>query len=161
MADPAPPAELTPEQAATTMVSKQFALLLVLVSVVGVVVSFATWGFLELIYQVTQELYTHLPHALGYQNGPPVWWPLPILGIAGIIVALAIRRLPGNGGHIPAMGLSAGTPPTPLELPGILLAGLAGVSFGIVLGPEAPLLALGPALAVMTVLLVRRDTPPE
>jgi hypothetical protein len=123
-------------------------------------VSLATWGFLELIYQITRELYTHLPNALGYHQGPPVWWPLPILGIAGVIVALAITRLRGNGGHIPAKGLAAGKPTTPTELPGILLAGLVGISFGIVLGPEAPVLALGPGLAVLTVGLVRRDTPP-
>ena len=161
MADGARPAELTPDQAAATMASRRFALLLVLVAVVGVIVSFATWAFLELIYQITRELYTHLPNALGYQHGPPVWWPLPILGIAGVIVALAITRLRGNGGHIPAKGLAAGKPTTPDELPGILLAGLVGIGFGIVLGPEAPLLALGPGLAVLTIGLVRRDTPPE
>lgn len=125
------------------------------------IVSFATWGFLELIHQITQEVYTHLPHALGYNNGPPVWWPLPVLAIAGVIVAVAITHLPGNGGHIPAKGLSAGKPPTPVELPGLLLAGLVGIGLGIVLGPEAPLMALGPALAVVTVKLLRRDTPPQ
>ena len=161
MADATPPAELTPEQAANTMASKRFVVLLVLVSVVGVVVSFATWGFLELIDQITKELYTHLPNALGYHHGPPVWWPLPILGIAGVIVALAITRLPGNGGHIPARGLAAGQPPTVAELPGIVLAGLVAVGFGVVLGPEAPLMALGPGLALMAIRLVRRDTPPD
>jgi H+/Cl- antiporter ClcA len=159
--DPSPPADLTPEQAAATMASKRYIVLLVIVSIVGVVVSFATWGFLELIHQITQELYTHLPNALGYHNGPPVWWPLPILAVAGVIVALAIIHLPGNGGHIPAMGLATGKPTTPVELPGVLLAGLAGISFGIVLGPEAPLLALGPGLAVLIVGLARRDTPPS
>jgi hypothetical protein len=155
------PPEITPEQAAATIASRRYIALLVIVSIVGVVVSFATWGFLELIYQITQELYTHLPNALGYTHGPPVWWPLPILAIAGVIVALAIRRLPGNGGHIPAMGLATGRPTMPVELPGVLLAGLAGISFGIVLGPEAPLLALGPGLAVLMVGLTRRDTPPS
>lgn len=157
---PATP-EPTDEQVAATMRSRPFIVLLVIVSVVGVVVSFATWGFLELIHQITQELYTHLPNALGYHHGPPVWWPLPILAIAGVVVALAITRLPGNGGHIPAMGLVAGKPATPLELPGILLAGIVGIAFGIVLGPEAPLMALGPGLALLMVRLVRRDTPPQ
>jgi H+/Cl- antiporter ClcA len=143
------------------MTSKPFLLLLVLTAVVGVIVSFATWGFLELLHQVTQELYTHLPNALGYHHGPPVWWPLPVLAVAGVIVALAIVRLPGNGGHIPAMGLGGGKPATPIDLPGVLLAGIVGIGFGIVLGPEAPLLALGPALAVMTIALVRRDAPPQ
>lgn len=153
--------ELTPEQAERTMSSRSYLMLLAIVSIVGVLVSFATWGFLELIHQITQELYTHLPHAVGYPHGPPVWWPLPILGVAGVITALAITYLPGNGGHIPAKGLSGGSPVTPLELPGVLLAGLTAISFGIVLGPEAPLLALGPVLAVLPILLVRRDTPPQ
>jgi H+/Cl- antiporter ClcA len=153
--------ELTPEQAAATMTSRRYIALLVMVAVIGVIVSFATWGFLELIHQVTQELYTHLPHALGYDKGPPVWWPLPVLAIAGVIVALAITRLPGNGGHLPALGFGGGKPVTPPELPGVLLAGLAGIGFGIVLGPEAPLMALGPALAVLAIMLVRRDTPPQ
>jgi H+/Cl- antiporter ClcA len=143
------------------MASKRYMVLLIIVSIVGVVVSFATWGYLELIHQITQELYTHLPNALGYQHGPPVWWPLPILAIAGVLVALAIIHLPGNGGHIPAMGLATGKPATPVELPGVLLAGLAGIGLGVVLGPEAPLLALGPGLAVLMVGLARRDTPPQ
>ncbi len=159
MADTAASVEPTAEQAAATMRSRHYVVLLVLVAVVGVIVSFATWCFLELIYQITRELYTHLPNALGYRHGPPVWWPLPVLAIAGVIVALAISRLPGGGGHIPAKGLAAGKPTTPVGLPGVLIAGLVSVGFGVVLGPEAPLLALGPGLAVVTILLVRRDTP--
>jgi hypothetical protein len=115
---------MTADQAAGVMGSRRFVALLVIVAGVGVIVSFATWGFLELIHQITQELYTHLPHALGYNHGPPVWWPLPVLGIAGVIVAVAIKRLPGNGGHIPAKGLAGGQPATPVQLPGILLAGV-------------------------------------
>jgi H+/Cl- antiporter ClcA len=156
----APPAP-TPEQAAQTMGSRRYVLLLIIVAIVGVIVSFATWAFLELIYQVTQELYTHLPNAVGYTHGPPVWWPLPILAIAGVIVAFAIVRMPGKGGHIPANGLSAGGLPKPITLPGVVLAGLAGIGAGIVLGPEAPLMAIGPGLAVIAITLIRRDSPPQ
>jgi H+/Cl- antiporter ClcA len=158
MADAAPP-ELSPEQADATLKSKAFVGLLVIVAFVGVVVSVAAWCFLELIYQIQQELYTHLPNALGYHNGPPQWWPLPILAIAGVIVALAITRLPGNGGHIPAEGFATGSPALPKDLPGVVLAGLATISTGIVLGPEAPLIAIGAALGVLTISLARRDTP--
>jgi H+/Cl- antiporter ClcA len=42
----------------------------------------------------------------------------------------------------------------------VLLTATAGLGFGIVLGPEAPLLAMGPGLAVLMIRLVRRDTPP-
>lgn len=143
------------------MTSGRFVVLLAITSIVGVLVSLAAWCFLELIYQIQRELYTHLPNALGYHHGPPVWWSLPILAIAGIIVALAITRLPGEGGHLPARGLAAGDPPTPRALPGVLLAGLATVGLGIVLGPEAPLIALGSGLAILTVSLARRQMPSQ
>ena len=153
--------DITDEQADATIRSRQYTVLLVLVAVVGVIVSFAAWGFLEGIYQLQQELFTHLPHALGYQHGPPKWWPLPILATGALIVALAIRYLPGNGGHIPAEGLSTGGPASPKILPGVILAGLGTIGFGLVLGPEAPLIAIGAGLATLLITLARRDTPPE
>src|SRR6516165_156208 len=126
MADGAAAPELTAEQAAQTMRSKRYMVLLVIVAIVGVVVSVAAWCFLELIHQLQQELFTHLPHALGYDTGPPLWWYLPVLAIAGLLVALVIKRLPGEGGHLPARGLGAGGDPLgPIDLPGVILAGLA------------------------------------
>ena len=158
----APAPELTPAQAAATMASKRFVVLLIIVALVGIVVSLATWCFLEGIYQLDRELYTHLPAALGYRGGPPLWWPLPVLAVAGLLVALAITRLPGNGGHLPAKGLAIeGGPTNPIELPGVILAGLAAVGSGVVLGPEAPLIALGSGTAVLAIRLARRDTPPQ
>ncbi len=141
------------------MRSKAYVGLLVVVAVVGVIVSVAAWCFLEGIYQVQQELYVHLPHALGYPNGPPTWWPLPLLAVAGVIVAAAITRLPGDGGHVPAFGLQAGGPALPINLPGVIIAGFASIGFGIVIGPEAPLIALGSGLAVLTIGLARRPVP--
>jgi chloride channel protein, CIC family len=153
--------ELSAEQADATIRSKRYVALLVVVAVIGVIVSLAAWCFLEGIHQIQQELYTHLPHALGYENAPPKWWPLPILAIGALIVAFAIERLPGNGGHIPAEGLSAGGPSGPSVLPGVIVAGLATIGFGLVLGPEAPLIAIGAGLAALTISLARRDTPPQ
>ena len=144
------------------MRSKRFIVLLVIVAVVGVVVSLAAWCFLEAIHQIQQELFTHLPHALGYDNGPPLWWSLPVLGVGGLLVALVITRLPGEGGHLPARGLAFGGGPAPLiNLPGVLLAGLAAVGFGVVLGPEAPLIALGSGVALLTIRLARRPMAPQ
>ena len=57
---------LSSEQADATIRSRQYAVLLVVVAVIGVVVSLAAWCFLEAIHQNQQEHYTHLPHALGY-----------------------------------------------------------------------------------------------
>jgi H+/Cl- antiporter ClcA len=43
----------------------------------------------------------------------------------------------------------------------VIIAGLATIGFGLVLGPEAPLIALGTGLAALLILLARRDTPPQ
>jgi len=161
MADSTPPAELSSEQADARIASRSFVVLLVIVAIIGVVVSLAAWCFLEGIYQLQQELYTHLPHALGYQHGPPKWWSLPVLAIGALIVALAIKLLPGDGGHIPARGLAVGGRSGPEILPGVILAGVATIGFGLVLGPEAPLIALGAGLAGWMISLARRDTPPQ
>jgi len=134
--------------------------LLGLAGIVGVVASLAAWGLLELIHQIQVGAFTSLPKDLGFDT-VPVWWPLPVLGIAGLLVAFAIARLPGRGGHVPANGLNVGSPPEPVELPGILLAALATIGLGLVLGPEAPLIALGGGMGVLAVRLVRRDAPPE
>ena len=143
------------------MSSRPFVVLLVLVAVVGVAVSLAAWCFLELIHQIQQEVFVHLPHALGYSSEPR-WWPLPILPIAAFITALAIEKLPGRGGHIPANGLATGgPPPTILELPGILLASLATIGLGLVLGPEAPLIALGSGLGAFFIRRARKDAQPQ
>ncbi len=45
-------------------------------------------------------------------------------------------------------------------VPGIALAGLATLGLGLVLGPEAPLIAIGSGVAVTTVKLAKRDAPP-
>jgi H+/Cl- antiporter ClcA len=146
----------------STLLSKGFVVLLLIASVVGVLVSLAAWCFVELVYQIHRELYTHLPSAVGYQHGPPLWWSLPILAIAGLITAFAIVRLPGNGGHIPAEGLQVGGGlPRAITLPGIILAGLASIGMGLVLGPEGPLIALGGGLAVATIKLARKQAPSQ
>jgi H+/Cl- antiporter ClcA len=152
--------ELTPEQAAQEMTSARFVVLLIIVAVVGIVVSLATWCFLEGTYQLDRELYTHLPHALGYDRAP-LWWSLPVLGLAGLVVGAAIKLLPGDGGHLPAKGLAVGGDSThPIDLPGVIIAGLVAIGSGVVLGPEAPLIALGSGGAVLFVRLARRETPP-
>ena len=40
-----------------------------------------------------------------------------------------------------------------------MLASLATLCFGVVLGPEAPLIAIGSGLGVLAVHLVKRDAP--
>ncbi|MGZ8595224.1 MAG: chloride channel protein [Actinomycetota bacterium] len=140
--------------------SKAFRRLLVFSALLGVVVSLASWGFLELIHALQQGVYEDLPSALGFDTAP-WWWPLPVLGIAGLVIAFAIVRLPGHGGHIPAEGLKSGPPTTPAELPGVVLAALASIGLGLVLGPEAPLIGLGTGLALLAVRLSKEEVPDQ
>ena len=78
--------------------------------------------------------------------------------LAGLLVGLTLRYLPGKGGHSPADGFRPAGAPAPVELPGIAIAALASLGLGVVLGPEAPLIALGGGLAVLAVRLARRPT---
>jgi H+/Cl- antiporter ClcA len=84
-----------------------------------------------------------------------------VAAVAGrVLLGLTIRYLPGKGGHSPAEGFKMGErPPSPAELPGIVFAALATLGLGVVLGPEAPVIALGGGLGVLAVRLVKRDTP--
>ena len=84
----------------------------------------------------------------------PNWWPIPVLVLAGLPVAFAIVKLPGNGGHVPANGLTVGST-QPAEVPGVALAAFATLGLGLVLGPEAPLIAIGGGLAVFAVKLAK------
>jgi H+/Cl- antiporter ClcA len=137
---------------------RSYAGLLVVAGIIGVPISAAAWGFLELVSVLQSEIFTHLPHALGYSN-EPIWWPVPLLALSGVLVALTIRYLPGTAGHLPAEGFKAGGAPTPVELPGVFFAALASLALGVVIGPEAPLIALGGGLGVYAVRLAKRDVP--
>jgi H+/Cl- antiporter ClcA len=139
--------------------SRAYIMLLVLAAVLGVPISAAAYGFLALVNGLQQELFTHLPHGLGLST-VPAWWPLPILVVGGVLTALAIRYLPGNGGPSPAPGFGVHPPPTPVQLPGIILAALASLAFGAVIGPELPLIALGSGLAVLATKAARRRPVP-
>ena len=140
--------------------SRAYVRLLVLAALIGVPISAAAYGFLKLVAWLQETLFTDLPDALGF-DAPPTWWPLPLLALSGLLVALAIRHLPGTGGHSPADGFKAAGALPPAELPGVLLAALATLSFGAVLGPEAPLILMGSGLGVLAVHLAARDAPAQ
>jgi H+/Cl- antiporter ClcA len=137
--------------------SRRYLTLIALAAIIGVPISAVAWGFLALVSKLQGWLFTSLPSGLGF-HGEPLWWPLPLLGVAGLLVGLTIRYLPGTGGHSPADGLEPGSP-TLAELPGVFLAALATLALGAVLGPEAPLIALGGGLATALVRLARRPVP--
>ena len=129
-----------------------FVRLLLLAAVLGPVAAFAAVVFQMVVAGVQNLLWSVLPDAAGW--GEPPWWytlVLPVLG--GLIVALALR-LPGRGGHSPLGGLST-DPLQPLPVLSLLLAAVATLGFGLVLGPEAPLIALGLTCGLLTARAVK------
>ena len=124
---------------------------LVIAGVLGVPVALAAVGFTSLLHGAEALLWDDLPDAAGWDE-PPWWYVIAIPTLAGVVVAGALR-LPGGGGHPPIEGLGL-DPPRLQHLPWILLAALATLAGGLVLGPEAPLVALGLALGAVSARLL-------
>jgi H+/Cl- antiporter ClcA len=158
-ASPPDPPTASPPDPLAIIRSRSYVVLLVLGAIIGVPVAVFAYFFLDAVAKLQNEIYTNLPNSVGF-HGEPLWWPLPWLALSGILVALAIRYLPGTGGHEPSEGFKSGGPVPPVELFGIVAAAFATLSLGVVLGPEAPLIAIGSGLGVLAVHLFKRDAPP-
>ena len=156
---PAPEAG-PPLNPAVVIRSRPYLAALLLAAVLGVPISVVAYGFLALVAAVQGFVFDGLPKQL-LGDPVPAWWPVPWLVLCGLLTALTIRFLPGNGGHSPALGFNAGgAPPAGRQLVGIALAALTTLSLGAVLGPEAPLIAIGGGLGALTVHLAKKDAPP-
>ncbi len=124
-------------------------------ALVGIPAALVAALFLALVHELQHWLWRDLPERLGTTSPP--WYlvlGLPLLGACIVLVARTL--LPGNGGHGPLNGISV--EPTPLAHgPGIALAALGSLPFGAVLGPEAPLIALGSVTAAVLAPTARLD----
>jgi H+/Cl- antiporter ClcA len=142
--------------------TRNYLVLLVLAGVLGAPIAAIAYWYLYLVGELQKWVYqpAYLPQALGF-HGEPIWWPVPIVGIAGVLVGLTIHFLPGRGGHSPADGFQLGGPPATAALPGIILASLAGLALGAVIGPEGPLVAIGGGLAATAIRLARKAAPQQ
>jgi H+/Cl- antiporter ClcA len=144
--------------AAELLRSRSYIVLVVFGAIVGVPVAAVAYFFLKLVAETQQYVFETLPGELGFDSQPS-WWSIPLLALSGLIVAASIRFLPGTSGHKPAEGFKTGGAVRPIDLPGIVLASFATLSLGVVLGPEAPLIAIGSGMGVLAVHLIKRDAP--
>ena len=87
----------TPDPAAVLR-SRNYLRLLVLAAIIGAPISVVAYFFLTLVTKLQQWIFTDLPKGLGF-HGTPLWWPIPFLALAGLLVGLTLRYLPGTGGH--------------------------------------------------------------
>ena len=83
-----------------------------------------------------------------WDDPTPAWYLIIGLPVVGAVIVIAARALlPGDGGHRPLDGLSTDLMPISYA-PGIALAAVGTLAFGAVLGPEAPVIALGSITAL-------------
>jgi H+/Cl- antiporter ClcA len=128
-------------------------------ALLGIPLSLVAFLFLAAVHELEHLLWHSLPHELGYDE-LPAWWAIAALTLAGLLVGLAVKYLPGHGGHVPADGFSAGGN-SPSAVPGVILAAGAGLALGAVVGPEAPLIALGGGLALLAISRTRFADDPQ
>jgi H+/Cl- antiporter ClcA len=120
--------------------------LVLLGALVGIPAGLVAALFLALVHELESWL---------WDDPSPAWYLIVGLPVAGAAIVAAARAfLPGDGGHRPLDGLA----PTPMPLsyaPGVALAALGTLAFGAVLGPEAPVIALGTIAALAVTAFAR------
>jgi len=135
---------------------RAYARTLIAGALLGIPASVAAVVFESVLHGATTLVWTDIPDGFGWKD--PAWWYVILVpAIAGVLVALAVR-LPGRGGHSPIKGMSL-EPARPVELISILSAALITLAGGLVLGPEAPLMALGLCLGAAAGRMMRIDGP--
>jgi H+/Cl- antiporter ClcA len=112
-------------------------------AVIGIAAAGAAVLFVTVEHWLQHVLWHGLPEQFGWEE-PAAWWVVGVLVVGAVLVWLA-TRLPGHGGHGPldGFGLDIG----PREISSVVLAAMASLAFGAVVGPEAPLVAIGTATA--------------
>ena len=133
---PAPSAAGPPE----TPSPGEYLRILVVAALLGVPVALGAAAFMSATHGLTTLVWTTVPDSAGWTT-PPWWYVLAVPAMAGLLVAAALR-LPGHGGEPAVKGIAL-EPLSPVQLVSALLAALATLGLGLVLGPEAPLTALG------------------
>lgn len=104
-------------------------------AVVGLVLGYLV---LEAVNYGIALIWEHIPEQWG---STPAWYLIAVLLLAAVLVYV-IRRFVGDAGHSPIGGITV-SPLTPKEYVGAILAILASLWGGIVLGPEVALVATG------------------
>ncbi len=135
--------------AAEAMTPRRYLVLVGIGAAIGIPAALLAAGFLAVVHVAEEWLWTDLPESMGLSEPP--WYlvvGLPVVG--ALLVYIGRRFLPGDGGHSPIDGIGGGAVPYRYA-PGIAIAAFGTLAFGAVLGPEAPLIALGSVVGMAAV----------
>ena len=121
--------------------------LIALGALVGIPAALVAAVFLGFIHELQHWLWHDLPDALGHEHDVPWYLVLGLPVVGALLVIFARKAFPGDGGHNPVNGLNA-APTPPSAAVGVTLAAIGTLGFGAVLGPEAPIIALGSIAAL-------------
>lgn len=135
------------------MEGKAYLRLVALGALIGIPAALVGAGFLGFVHELEDWLWKVLPGEPGHE---PAYLVLGLPVAGAVLVVLARRFLPGDGGHRPLLGLAGGATPVSYA-PGVALAAIGTLAFGAVLGPEAPVIALGSVVGVAMARLARLD----
>ncbi len=124
---------------------RAMARVLLLALLLGVVAAVGASVFLALIDKGQELMFVTLPESFGWET-TPWWWAAIMLLMGAVVVALA-RLLPGHTGQGPLTGFHFDDPLS--MVPSVLVAAFGTLVFGLVLGPEAPLIVLGTAIGAI------------
>ncbi|EFK4149802.1 ion channel protein [Escherichia coli] len=124
---------------------------MLLLSLPAVAIGIASSLILIVVMKIASALqnllWQRLPGTLGIAQDSPLWI-IGVLTLTGIAVGLVIRFSQGHAGPDPACEPLIGAPVPPSALPGLIVALILGLSGGVSLGPEHPIMTVNIALAV-------------
>jgi H+/Cl- antiporter ClcA len=135
------------DAAASPPLARQILALSAVAIAVGLLAGAGASAFVAVEHHLQSLLWEDLPEALGQAQAAP--WLVVLLLVTGAVIVYLAEKLPGGGGHRPlhGFGLDIG----PGQIVSVAIAALGSLSFGAVLGPEAPLMAVGTALGAMAI----------
>ncbi|WP_082093353.1 ion channel protein [Demequina sediminicola] len=115
--------------------------------IIGAMCGALLWAIDEAAHGVTVFMWELVPEWTGV-DPEARWWPIVVLGLAGLAVGIIIRYIPGHGGYDSAT-TELVAPPLPLKvLPGIALALIVSLGAGVSLGPESPIISIAVGLSM-------------
>ncbi|GII98609.1 H+/Cl- antiporter ClcA [Sediminihabitans luteus] len=120
-------------------------------ALVGALAAFGATVYSSLVHEAEHLVWDSAPESFGHDDAP--WWWVFLVLATGAVAVWGAKHLHGHGGHHPLDGLAFDI--TPRQLGSTLLAAFATLVCGAVIGPEAPLLAIGTSIGFVAVARAR------